>query len=140
MAVPTATSDPNILAVVNGTVLRSYSTPALDGMNDDNLGDAANGIGSELPDGAKPPYVFTFELPGPAKISEFEAVLRSADTSKGLPSPSLTLAVSTTTADAVSTTSGRRVHGRRNRRQRRRQGGTGQITLTGTASLKKIAA
>jgi outer membrane protein OmpA-like peptidoglycan-associated protein len=96
VTVPTPTPDPNLLAVANGTILRSYSPPQLDDMNDGNLADAAGGIGSELSDAAKPPYVFTFEFPGPAKITEFRANLRSQLT--GQPLPSLTFAVSTTSA------------------------------------------
>ncbi len=100
VSVPTPTPNPNLLDVANGTILRSYSPPQLDDMNDGNLGNAAEGIGSELSDAAKPPYVFTFELPGPAKIDGFAAALRGTDTSKGEPPPSLTIAVSTTSADA----------------------------------------
>ncbi|HTU80978.1 MAG TPA: OmpA family protein [Candidatus Acidoferrales bacterium] len=98
VTVPTPTPNPNLLDVVNGTILRSYSPPQLDGMNDGNLGNAAEGIGSELPDAAKPPFVFTFELPGPAKIIEFEAALRGADTGKGEPPSTVAVAVSTTSA------------------------------------------
>jgi outer membrane protein OmpA-like peptidoglycan-associated protein len=75
---PTPTPDPNVLSVANGTILRSYSPPDLDGMNDGNLRDAANGIGSELPASAKPPYVFTFELPAAATITGLTAALRAA--------------------------------------------------------------
>ena len=37
IAAPTATADPNLLSAGNGTILRSYSPAALDGMNDGNL-------------------------------------------------------------------------------------------------------
>jgi outer membrane protein OmpA-like peptidoglycan-associated protein len=96
--VPSPTPDPNLLSVSNGTILRSYSPAALDGMNDGNLGNAAKGIGSELPDSAKPPYVFTFELASTATISQFGADLRNpAD--KGT-TPSVTFAVSTSGPDS----------------------------------------
>ncbi|HTD38524.1 MAG TPA: OmpA family protein [Candidatus Limnocylindrales bacterium] len=98
VVVPTNTPEPNLLVTGNGTVLRSYSPAALDRMNDGNLGDAAHGIGVELPDDAKPPFVFVFELPAVAKISEFEAALR-APPDKG-PAPNVTFAVSTTGADS----------------------------------------
>jgi outer membrane protein OmpA-like peptidoglycan-associated protein len=94
VAVPTPTPDPNLLSTANGTVLRSYSPAILDDMNDGSLGNAANGIGSELPAGAAPPYIFTFELAGVAKIAGFAVNLRGAP-DKG-PAPSLTIAVSTT--------------------------------------------
>jgi len=93
---PTPTPDPNILSSANGTILRSYSPPELDGMNDGNLRNAAGGIGSELPAAAKPPYVFTFEFPGVATISEFEASLGNPETNG--PAPSVAFAVSTTSA------------------------------------------
>ncbi len=93
---PTPTPDPNLLRTVNGTILRSYSPAALDGMNDGNLGNAADGIGSELPASAQPPFVFTFELPGVATITGFQADLRGqADNG---PVPSVDFAVSTTSA------------------------------------------
>src|ERR1700728_5416312 len=48
IAAPTQTADPNLLSASNGTILRSYSPAALDGMNDGNLANAAGGIGTEL--------------------------------------------------------------------------------------------
>jgi outer membrane protein OmpA-like peptidoglycan-associated protein len=98
VSVPTPTPDPNLLSIANGTILRSYSPVALDRMGDGNLGNAARTIGSELPDDAKPPFVFTFELPGVATIAEFQAGLRGTP-DKG-PVPSVTFAVSTTGADS----------------------------------------
>ena len=95
-AEPGASPEPNLLSTANGTVLRSYSPAALDRMNDGNLGNAAHGIGSELPADAKPPFVFTFELPTVAKLSQFQAALRRADAD---PQPSVTFAVSTAGAD-----------------------------------------
>ena len=101
---PTPTPDPNLLRTGNGTILRSYSPAALDGMNDGNLSNAADGIGSELPDSAKPPFVFTFELPGVATITGFQASLRGqADNG---PVPSVDFAVSTTGPDAGFTDAG----------------------------------
>ena len=97
IAAPTSTADPNLLSAGNGTILRSYSPAALDGMNDGNLANAAYGIGSELPDAAKPPFVFTFELPGLATINGFQASLRGA--ADNGPTPSVAFAVSTTGAD-----------------------------------------
>ncbi len=95
--VPTDTPDPNVLSSANGTIVRSYSPAALDRMNDGSLGNAAHGVGSELPDDAKPPYVFTFELPGTTTIAQFEADLRGKikDTD---PFASVTFATSTTSA------------------------------------------
>ena len=101
---PTPTPDPNLLRTGNGTILRSYSPAVLDGMNDGNLSNAADGIGSELPDSAKPPFVFTFELPGVATITGFQASLRGqADNG---PVPSVDFAVSTTGPDAGFTDAG----------------------------------
>ncbi len=97
ISAPTPTADPNLLSTGNGTILRSYSPAALDGMNDGNLANAADGIGVELPDSAKPPFVFTFELPGLATISGFQASLRAA--AENGPTPSVAFAVSTTGAD-----------------------------------------
>jgi outer membrane protein OmpA-like peptidoglycan-associated protein len=97
VAAPTPTADPNLLSTSNGTILRSYSPATLDEMNDGNLSNAANGIGAELPDAAKPPFVFTFELPGLTTISGFQANLR--DAAANAPTPSVTFAVSTTGAD-----------------------------------------
>jgi outer membrane protein OmpA-like peptidoglycan-associated protein len=97
IAAPTQTADPNLLSASNGTILRSYSPAALDGMNDGNLANAAYGIGTELPDSAKPPFVFTFELPGVATINGFQANLRDAEANA--PTPSVTFAVSTSGAD-----------------------------------------
>jgi outer membrane protein OmpA-like peptidoglycan-associated protein len=95
---PTPTADPNILSVSNGTILRSYSPATLDGMNDGNLRNAAGGIGSEIPEAAKAPYVFTFELPGVATIGEFQAALRGAPANG--PAPNVAFAVSTTGPDS----------------------------------------
>jgi outer membrane protein OmpA-like peptidoglycan-associated protein len=97
IAAPTPTADPNLLSTSNGTILRSYWPAALDGMNDGNFRNAAYGIGSELPDSAKPPFVFTFELPGLASINGFQANLRGAEANG--PTPSVTFAVSTAGAD-----------------------------------------
>jgi len=92
--VPTPTPNPNLLSVANGTILRNYSPAVLDDMSDGSLRDAANGIGSELPASAKPPYVFTFELAGVATIAEFDANLR-LDSENVLPA-TLKVEVSTT--------------------------------------------
>jgi outer membrane protein OmpA-like peptidoglycan-associated protein len=97
-SVPASTPEPNLLSTANGTILRNYSPAALDRMNDGNLGNAAHGIGAELPTDAAPPFVFTFELPATATISEFQAALRGKD-DKG-PVPSVTFAVSTSGADS----------------------------------------
>jgi outer membrane protein OmpA-like peptidoglycan-associated protein len=97
ISAPTPTADPNLLSTSNGTILRTYSPAALDGMGDGNLANAAYGIGAELPDAAKPPFVFTFELPGLAMIDGFQANLR--DAAANGPTPSVTFAVSTTGAD-----------------------------------------
>jgi outer membrane protein OmpA-like peptidoglycan-associated protein len=91
---PTATPNFNLLATENGTVLRSFSPAALD--SDDNVGNAAEGIGRNPAPDATPPYVFTFELAGPAKITGFDASLRSVG--EGTPPPSITIATSSTSA------------------------------------------
>ena len=96
VAIPTPTPDPNLLSTANGTVLRSYSPAALDDTNDGNFGNAANGVGSEISKAAVPPYIFTFELAGVATITGFEVNLRGTP-DKG-PAPTLTIAVSTTSA------------------------------------------
>ncbi len=93
-ATPAATPNPNLLDVANGTILRSYAPAALDRMNDGSLGDAAAGVGSELPSDAKPPYVFTFELPSAATIAEFQATLRGKPDNG--PAGTIAFAVSTT--------------------------------------------
>jgi len=108
--VPTDTPDPNLLSSQNGTLLRSYSPGALDRMNDGNLGNAALGIGAELPDDAKPPFVFTFELPGVATIDQFEADMRPKNKDTD-PYPTVSFATSTTSAtdgftDAGTVTAG----------------------------------
>lgn len=95
--VPTDTPDPNLLSSANGTIARSYSPAALDRMNDGNLGNAAHGVGSELPDDAKPPFVFTFELPGTATIAEFQAAMRGKNKDSD-PFATVTFATSTTSA------------------------------------------
>jgi outer membrane protein OmpA-like peptidoglycan-associated protein len=87
------------LSVANGTILRSYSPAAVDGANDGNLRDAAESLGSEMPASVKPPYVFTFELAGPATITQFQASMRNASDDKA-PKPSVTFAVSTTGPDS----------------------------------------
>jgi hypothetical protein len=87
---PTATPNFSLLAAENGTILRSFSPAALDTGN--NVGNAAEGIGDEPPAGAKPPFVFTFELPGPAKIAAFDAALPIAQ--PGTTPDSVTFAVS----------------------------------------------
>ena len=95
VTVPTPTPNPNLLDVSNGTILRSYSPPQLDHMNDGTLGNAAEGIGAELPGGAGPPYVFTFELPGMTKIESFAVDLRAAPDASA-PPPNVAVAVSST--------------------------------------------
>lgn len=96
VAIPTPTPDPNLLSTANGTVLRSYSPAALDDTGDGSFGNAANGVGSEISKAAVPPYIFTFELAGVATITGFDVNLRGTP-DKG-PAPSLTFAVSTTSA------------------------------------------
>lgn len=93
---PTATHNPNLLDTANGVILRSYSPPQLDGMSDGTLGNVSGGIGSELPETAKPPFVFTLELPGTATISEFDAIMRWPD--RNYPTSAISIAVSTTSA------------------------------------------
>ncbi|HEV2642899.1 MAG TPA: hypothetical protein VGT98_09340, partial [Candidatus Elarobacter sp.] len=66
--------------------------------NDGHLAHAATGIGAELPSDAAPPFVFTFELPGTATISEFQAALRGKENNG--PIPAVTFAVSTAGADS----------------------------------------
>lgn len=72
-AAPTAsaapTTDPNLLAESNGTIVRAFppsvNTPA--GAGDSTQGGWEFGGNNPPP----PPYVFTFELPGVAKITQF---------------------------------------------------------------------
>ncbi|MGC9992198.1 MAG: OmpA family protein [Candidatus Cybelea sp.] len=97
-AVPAPTADPNLLSTANGTILRSYSPASLDHINDGYLGNAAEGFGSEFSSDTKPPFVFTFELPGTTKIDSFSAALRSENS--GAPAANADFAVSTTGPDA----------------------------------------
>ena len=92
------TADPNLLGVANGTILRSYSPASLDHINDGYLGNVAEGFGSEFSPDTKPPFVFTFELPGSTKIVSFSAALRSENS--GAPAANADFAVSTTGPDA----------------------------------------
>jgi outer membrane protein OmpA-like peptidoglycan-associated protein len=96
--VPTATENSNLLDTANGTILRNYSPPQLDGMSDGNLSNASQGIGVELPDSAHPPFVFTFELPSTATISEFDATMGVPSDEK---SPAHTLAIAVSTSSAT---------------------------------------
>jgi len=98
IAVPTPTADPNLLSTANGTVLRSYSPASLDRINDGNLGNVAEGFGSELSADTKPPLIFTFELPGTTKIDSFSASLRGEAT--GAPAANVAFAVSTNGPDS----------------------------------------
>ena len=96
VSTPTPTPNPNLLDVENGTILRSYSPPQIDDENDGNLGNYAVNPSDELPATAKPPFVFVFELAGVATIDGFTAGLANPpDTG---PAPSVTMAVSTTSA------------------------------------------
>jgi len=95
--VPTATENSNLLDTANGVILRSYVPPQLDGMSDGNLSNASQGIGVELPDSAHPPFVFTFELPSTATISEFDALMGVPSDEKAPPN-TLAIAVSTSSA------------------------------------------
>jgi len=105
VTVPTPTPDPNLLSTSNGTILRSYVPAALDRTGDGNLGNvAARGAGTEIAADAKPPFVFTFELPGVATITGFTAGLRGTP-DNGTP-PSVTFAVSTTSATSGFTSAG----------------------------------
>lgn len=97
ISAPTPTPDPNLLSTANGTILRSYSPASLDRINDGNLGNAAEGIGTEFSADTKPPFVFTFELPGTTKIDSFSASLRSEPS--GSPPSSVEIAVSTSGPD-----------------------------------------
>jgi outer membrane protein OmpA-like peptidoglycan-associated protein len=96
VSTPTPTPNPNLLDVANGTILRSYSPPQIDDENDGNLGNYAVNPSDELPATATPPYTFVFEFPGVATISGFTATMANPpDTG---PAPSVTIAVSTTSA------------------------------------------
>ena len=98
IASPAPSADPNLLSVANGTILRSYSPVSLDHIGDGDLGNAAEGFGTEISADSKPPFVFTFELPGTTKIATFSAALRSENT--GAPPANADFAVSTTGRDA----------------------------------------
>ncbi len=99
IAAPTPTADPNLLSTANGTILRSYSPVSLDHIGDGSLGNVAEGFGSELSEDTKPPFVFTFELPGSTKIDSFSAALR-AEPSASSPPANVAIAVSTSGADS----------------------------------------
>jgi outer membrane protein OmpA-like peptidoglycan-associated protein len=90
---PTAspTPDPNLLSPANGTILRSY--PAVYG-NDANVRNVAESPPG-LPDGSKGPFVYVFELPGPATFSSFSAELNGEEKDF----PVVTFAVSSTGPD-----------------------------------------
>lgn len=96
VSTPTPTPNPNLLAVDNGTILRSYSPAVIDDENDGNLGDYAVNPSDELPATAKPPYVFVFELAGVATIDGFSASLGNVPDAG--PAPSVTIEVSTASA------------------------------------------
>jgi outer membrane protein OmpA-like peptidoglycan-associated protein len=81
-ATVTPSPDPNVLSVANGTILRSYSPASLDRINDGNLGNVAEGFGVEISSDTKPPFIFTFELPGMTKITSFSASLGEPADSK----------------------------------------------------------
>jgi outer membrane protein OmpA-like peptidoglycan-associated protein len=98
VAAPTPTADSNLLSVSNGTILRSYSPASLDHIGDGNLGNVAEGFGTEISPDSKPPFVFTFELPGATAIASFSAALRSENS--GAPAANADFAVSTTGPDA----------------------------------------
>jgi outer membrane protein OmpA-like peptidoglycan-associated protein len=98
IAAPGPSADPNLLSVANGTILRSYSPVSLDHINDGYLGNVAEGFGSEFSPDTKPPFVFTFELPGTTQIASFSGALRSEN--GGAPPANADFAVSTTGPDA----------------------------------------
>jgi hypothetical protein len=99
VSTPTPTPNPNLLDVANGTILRSYSPATIDDENDGNLGNYAVNPSDELPATATPPYTFVFEFPGVATITGFTATMANPPDSGG-PGPSVTIAVSTTGANA----------------------------------------
>jgi outer membrane protein OmpA-like peptidoglycan-associated protein len=99
VSTPTPTPNPNLLDVANGTILRSYSPATIDDENDGNLGNYAANPSDELPATATPPYTFVFEFPGVATITAFTATMANPPDSGG-PGPSVTIAVSTTGANA----------------------------------------
>ncbi|HZO94258.1 MAG TPA: OmpA family protein [Candidatus Baltobacteraceae bacterium] len=96
--VPPPSPNPNLLAAIRGTVLRSYSPAQLDDSNDGNLGDMAESPPDELSDAAKPPYTLVFELPTVATITSFSA--EPGDVKQGTPAANVVFAVSTTSATA----------------------------------------
>ena len=96
MAAP-AGADPNLLSVANGTILRSYSPVSLDHIGDGDLGNAAEGFGTEISADSKPPFVFTFELPEPRR-STSRRPCAARNTARRRPTPDF--AVSTTGPDA----------------------------------------
>jgi outer membrane protein OmpA-like peptidoglycan-associated protein len=86
---PTPTPDLNLLSWTNGAIVRSYPQPLA------SVGQDVNRIaehGVDYPTGAAGPFVYVYELPGPAAITGFTADLPAAEPSAA--PASLTFAVS----------------------------------------------
>jgi outer membrane protein OmpA-like peptidoglycan-associated protein len=90
--VPTPTPNTNLLSWQNGAVVRAYPSPAVD---DTRVNDIAT-RGPSYQSGAVGPFVFVYELPGPAAITGFSADLPRAEPS-ATPA-AVSFAVSTTGA------------------------------------------
>lgn len=83
----TATPNTNLLSWKNGTIVRAYPTTG-----DFDVNSLAE-RGISYPSGSTGPFVFDFELPGPAAITAFTADLPATEPSS--PPASVTFAVST---------------------------------------------
>ncbi|MBV8583493.1 MAG: hypothetical protein JO241_05795, partial [Candidatus Eremiobacteraeota bacterium] len=75
---PTPTPDPNLLSWKNGAIVRSYPAQAM--AESPNVNDIAR-AGPSISGTPAPPFVFVYELPGPANISSFSAELPAAQPS-----------------------------------------------------------
>jgi outer membrane protein OmpA-like peptidoglycan-associated protein len=90
---PTPTPDTNLLSHANGAIVRSYPAQALH--EDPDVNRFAD-HGPTYVSGASGPFVFVYELPGPAAITAFSADLPQVEPSTA--PASVTFATSTTGA------------------------------------------
>jgi outer membrane protein OmpA-like peptidoglycan-associated protein len=98
---PTPTPDLNLLSWTNGAVVRAYPQPLASAGQDVNR-IAEKGV--SYPTGAAGPFVYVFELPGPAAITGFTADLPQAEPSTA--PANVTFAVSNTSATSGFTNVG----------------------------------
>jgi outer membrane protein OmpA-like peptidoglycan-associated protein len=91
---PTPTPDSNLFSWRNGAIVRAYPSPPI---ADSGVNDIAE-RGVTYPSDAKGPFVYVYELPGPASILAFTARLPAAEPSA--PPAAVTFAVSNSGANA----------------------------------------